>query len=84
MLDIAVFSAKSYDEESLLKANIKYHYGLHFHDFQLTKKTAKVAHNCQVVCAFVNDDLDSDVLHALHQEGVKMIAMRCAGANIPV
>ncbi|WP_339388859.1 2-hydroxyacid dehydrogenase [Vibrio caribbeanicus] len=79
MLDIAIFSAKSYDEESLLKANKKYNYNLYFHDFQLTKKTAKVAHNCQVVCAFVNDELDAEVLQVLHQEGVRMIAMRCAG-----
>ena len=79
MLDIAIFSAKSYDEESLLEANKKYNYNLNFHDFQLTKKTAKVAHNCQVVCAFVNDELDAEVLQVLHQEGVRMIAMRCAG-----
>ena len=38
-----------------------------------------MAHDCQVVCAFVNDDLSAPVLEALAEHGVKLIAMRCAG-----
>ncbi|MCC2521177.1 2-hydroxyacid dehydrogenase [Vibrio coralliilyticus] len=79
MLDVAVFSAKSYDEASFAKVNKEYGFELHFHEFQLTKKTAKMAHDCQVVCAFVNDDLSAPVLEALAEQGVRLIAMRCAG-----
>ncbi|USD34303.1 MULTISPECIES: 2-hydroxyacid dehydrogenase [Vibrio] len=79
MLDVAVFSAKSYDEASFTKVNKQYGFALHFHEFQLTKKTAKMAHGCAVVCAFVNDDLSTPVLEALAEQGVKLIAMRCAG-----
>ncbi|NOI80314.1 2-hydroxyacid dehydrogenase [Vibrio tubiashii] len=79
MIDVAVFSSKSYDEVSFSKVNQAYGFNLHFHDFPLTRKTAKMAHDCQVVCAFVNDDLSATVLEALSQQGVKMVAMRCAG-----
>ncbi len=79
MIDVAVFSSKSYDEVSFSKANAQYGLNLHFHEFRLTTKTAKMAHGCQVVCAFVNDDLSAPVLEALSQQGVQMIAMRCAG-----
>ncbi|RSD29911.1 2-hydroxyacid dehydrogenase [Vibrio pectenicida] len=79
MLDVAVFSAKSYDEVSFRKVNKQFGFELHFHDFQLTKKTAKMAHGCKVVCAFVNDDLSALVLKELALQGVKLIAMRCAG-----
>ncbi|MCV5753971.1 2-hydroxyacid dehydrogenase, partial [Escherichia coli] len=51
----------------------------HYHDFRLTEKTAKMAHGCDVVCAFVNDDLSAPVLKQLSLGGTKLIAMRCAG-----
>lgn len=79
MLDVALFSAKSYDEVSFSKVNQNYGFNLHFHEFPLTSKTAKMAHGCQVVCAFVNDDLSAKVLGKLAEQGVKMVAMRCAG-----
>ncbi|KLN63552.1 2-hydroxyacid dehydrogenase [Vibrio sp. VPAP30] len=79
MIDVAVFSSKSYDEDSFSKVNQQYGFNLHFHEFQLTTKTAKMAQGCQVICAFVNDDLSEKVLDALYQQGVKMVAMRCAG-----
>lgn len=79
MIDVAVFSSKSYDQTSFLKANEAVGLNLHFHEFSLTGKTAKMAHGCQAVCAFVNDDLNADVLQQLAEQGVKLVAMRCAG-----
>ncbi len=79
MLDVALFSAKSYDEVSFRKANKQFGFNLHFHDFALTPKTAKMAQGSQVVCPFVNDDLSAEVLKSLAEHGVKMVAMRCAG-----
>lgn len=38
-----------------------------------------MAHGCDVVCAFVNDDLSAPVLKQLSLGGTKLIAMRCAG-----
>jgi D-lactate dehydrogenase len=79
MLNIAFFSAKSYDEASFSKAKQQQTFNFHFHDFRLTSKTAKMAHECDVVCAFVNDDLSEKVLEQLAAGGTKLIAMRCAG-----
>ncbi|MGP8308674.1 2-hydroxyacid dehydrogenase [Vibrio sp. YIC-376] len=79
MIDIAFFSAKSYDEASFNKIKNNRDFKFHYHDFRLTAKTAKMAHDCEVVCAFVNDDLSEPVLRELALGGTKLIAMRCAG-----
>ena len=79
MLNIAFFSSKSYDEKSFNLAKGELNAEFHFHDFRLTTTTARMAHDNEVVCAFVNDDLSGDVLEILAQGGTKLIAMRCAG-----
>ncbi|MEZ9575875.1 MULTISPECIES: 2-hydroxyacid dehydrogenase [unclassified Vibrio] len=79
MLNIAFFSSKSYDEKSFELAKGELNAEFHFHDFRLTTTTAKMAHDNEVVCAFVNDDLSRDALEILAQGGTKLIAMRCAG-----
>ncbi|GEM81435.1 2-hydroxyacid dehydrogenase [Vibrio superstes] len=81
MINIAFFSTKSYDEQAFMVAKADRAFQYHFFDFQLTEKTAKLAKGCEVVCAFVNDDLTKPVLEQLAMRGVKMIAMRCAGFN---
>ena len=35
----------------------------------------------QAVCVFVNDRLDAPCLEQLHQAGVRLVALRCAGFN---
>ncbi|BDU40212.1 2-hydroxyacid dehydrogenase [Vibrio nigripulchritudo] len=79
MLKIAFFSSKSYDERSFSQENERYSYQFEFHDFRLTEQTARLASGCDVVCAFVNDDLSAPVLQQLADTGVKVVAMRCAG-----
>ncbi len=79
MINIAFFSSKSYDEKSFNLAKGELNAEFHFHDFRLTSTTAKMAHDNEVVCAFVNDDLSRDVLKVLAQGGTRLIAMRCAG-----
>ncbi|ENM5927709.1 2-hydroxyacid dehydrogenase [Vibrio mimicus] len=79
MLNIVFFSAKSYDIASFNKIVDNSQFTLHFHDFRLTEKTAQMAKGCEAVCAFVNDDLNANVLEQLYQGGTRLIAMRCAG-----
>lgn len=81
MTHIAFFSTKAYDEASFEKAKALNEVTYHFYDFRLTKKTAKLAKGCEVVCAFVNDDLSREVLEQLAVRGIKMIVLRCAGFN---
>ncbi len=79
MKHIAFFSSKSYDEKSFELLNDKDEFVFHFYDFRLTTKTAALAKGCEVVVVFVNDDLSRPVLERLSQEGVRLVALRCAG-----
>ncbi|KXF80957.1 2-hydroxyacid dehydrogenase [Enterovibrio coralii] len=76
---VAVFSAKSYDEISFNAMNPKFNHDISYFDFRLTEQTAALLQGFDAVCAFVNDDLDANVLKELSSHGVKVIAMRCAG-----
>ena len=80
MKTVAFFDTKSYDRESFKKfsnENIK----IRFFDNKLNIDTVSMAANCDAVCAFVNDDINKEVIERLSEYGVKLIAMRCAGYN---
>lgn len=82
---IAVFSVKSYDREFLTQANERLPETSR-HEFvwleaRLTEETVALASGCNAVCAFVNDNLQTSVLHKLKKLGVELIALRCAGFN---
>ncbi|MEM7709331.1 MAG: 2-hydroxyacid dehydrogenase [Pseudomonadota bacterium] len=80
---IAVFGTKPYDSEMLSAANDARggRHDLTFLEPHLTVGTAVLAQGAEAVCAFVNDDLDSDALDTLASQGVRLILMRCAGFN---
>ena len=80
-MKLAVYSTKQYDKKYLQQVNESYQYDLEYFDFLLTEKTAKTAHGCDGVCIFVNDDGSRPVLEELKKQGVKFIALRCAGFN---
>ena len=80
MKTVAFFDTKSYDRESFKKfadENIK----LRLFENKLNIDTVSMAENCDAVCAFVNDDINKEVIEKLHSYGVGIIAMRCAGYN---
>lgn len=82
---VAVFSSKSYDEQFLTLANKtlvnKNRHDLHFFEARLTATTASLASGHNAVCAFVNDDLNKEVLAQLKENGTELIALRSAGFN---
>ncbi|KAK4129089.1 hypothetical protein N657DRAFT_639646 [Parathielavia appendiculata] len=88
-MNIAVFSAKPYDQEYLSRANAALSFSssssqphkLTFHEFSLSAETVQLARGADAVCVFVNDILPSAVLHALHDVGVRAVLLRCAGYN---
>ncbi|WP_130098591.1 2-hydroxyacid dehydrogenase [Siccibacter turicensis] len=80
-MKLAIYSTKQYDKKYLEHVNQQYGFELDFYDFLLTEKTAKNAHGCEGVCIFVNDDGNRPVLEELKKNGVKFIALRCAGFN---
>lgn len=80
-MNITVFSAKSYDRKYLNTANAPTGHQITFSETRLMADTVALAKGCEVVCAFVNDRLDAEVIDLLADEGTRLIAMRCAGYN---
>lgn len=78
---VAVFSTKTYDQQSLQAANAAYRHELVFLEPRLTEATTPLAAGCAAVCAFVNDRLDEPALRALSEVGVRLVALRSAGYN---
>lgn len=78
---IAFFDAKDYDRNSFIKSNEDEEFEINYFETRLTKDTCKLAQGCDVVCVFVNDDIDRTVIDALVEMNVKLIALRCAGYN---
>ncbi|WP_374658263.1 2-hydroxyacid dehydrogenase [Inhella sp.] len=75
---VALFSAKRYDRLSFAAAGA---HGFSFIESRLDLDTVGAAAGHVAVCAFVNDRLDEPVLERLHQLGVRLVLLRCAGFN---
>ncbi|HPB68334.1 MAG TPA: 2-hydroxyacid dehydrogenase [Candidatus Omnitrophota bacterium] len=78
---VLFFDTKPYDKEFFTRANEGYNFDIHYLKTHLTRETAEFAAGYPTVCAFVNDELDAATLDILHQQGVRLIALRCAGYN---
>lgn len=78
---IAVFSTKPYDRRFFETANAEFGHELHFFEPRLTHETLPLATGFPGVCVFVNDVLDATVLQQLANEGLQLVALRCAGFN---
>lgn len=81
-MNIAVFSTKSYDKEYFEKYNIdNLHTFTYFEDYLNNKTTNLTLGGFDAVCVFVNDKLDNEAITKLAANGIKLIALRCAGFN---
>ncbi|MFI8608569.1 2-hydroxyacid dehydrogenase [Pseudomonas sp. AOB-7] len=78
---ICLFSSKTYDRDSFLAAARPDGWQLQFHEARLTAASAALASGCEVVCAFINDELSAPVLQRLAAAGTRLIALRSAGYN---
>ena len=79
-MKIAFFDTKPYDKQSFeqyANEDLKFK----FFETKLNIDTADLARGCDVVCIFVNDTADADVIDKLYEFGVKVLALRCAGYN---
>lgn len=80
-MKVAVFSTKSHDRRFLEAANIRHGHDMVFFEPHLTSETTALASGFEAVCVFVNDKLTSDVLSSLKEQGIGLVALRCAGFN---
>ncbi len=76
---IAFFDTKPYDRIWFDKLGGDFH--IEYFESRLRPDTAALAKGYDVVCAFVNDEVNAAAIDTLAQGGVKLIAMRCAGYN---
>ena len=81
-MKILFFDTKSYDKESFDKQAANYPgIEIEYLKTDLAPKTAPLAKGYDAVCAFVSSDVGTRTVEALHEAGVKLILMRCAGFN---
>ena len=79
-MKVAVFSTKRYDRD-FLSAETPDDIALTFFEPRLTEATAMLAHGYEAICVFVNDVVNRSVITQLAANGLKLIALRCAGFN---
>ena len=85
-MQIGVFSAKRYDQDSLTAANAEAlaagaRHELTFLEPRLTRETAALGARFSAICVFVNDCVDAEVLTTLAAGATRLICSRCAGFN---
>ena len=80
-MKIAFYDTHSYDKTSFGKVNEAFGYHIDFFEFKLNENTAPTSRGYDVVCVFVNDVVNAEVIAQLKESGVKLIALRCAGFN---
>ena len=81
MIKIAFFDTKEYDKKIFDIYNKNYNFDITYFDSKLNKETAPLAKGYDAVCVFVNDVVDADTIKILKEDGIKLIALRCAGFN---
>lgn len=59
----------------------KYNYDIRYYKGHLNPNNVVLTQDTDVVCIFVNDTADAAVIDAMVDNGVKLLALRCAGFN---
>ena len=80
MIKIAFFDTKEYDKKLFDRHN-DFGYNITYFETKLNHETAPLAFGYDVVCVFVNDEIDRETIEILKKNKVKLIALRCAGFN---
>lgn len=81
MTNIAFFDAHSYDRESFDTWNQDFGFRIHYYREHLSPDTVELTKGKEVVCVFVNDEVSASVIERLVENGVRLVALRCAGFN---
>ena len=80
-MKIAFFDAKDYDIPAFERYGKENGIEFKYYETKLGADTVGLARGFDGVCVFVNDDVSAPVVDGLFEEGVKYIALRCAGYN---
>jgi D-lactate dehydrogenase len=80
-MKVAFFNTKPYDRQSFTTANENHHHEIVFFECHLSHETISLATGFPVVCIFINDYLNAEMLETLAKGGTKLLALRSAGFN---
>ena len=80
-MTVAFFDTKEYDRASFERAGAQNGISFRFYETRLTADTVSLAEGTDAVCAFVNDDVNAEVIDRLVSFGIKVLALRSAGYN---
>jgi len=78
---IIFFDIKDYDREFFEKYGKNYNFEMSFFKSKLSLENVNLTKGYDVVCAFTNDDISKGTIDAMAENGVRLLAMRCAGFN---
>lgn len=81
MQKILFFDSKPYDQQFFNKINEDYKFKIKYFNGHLNEDTVIFSKGYDVICAFVNDNINKNVIDQLVKNNVKLIALRCAGYN---
>ena len=83
MKKIAFFDTKPYDRTYFDKYGKNYE--ITYFEEKLNHHTAKITEGFDGVCAFVNSNINKMAIERMHERGVQILAMRCAGfSNVDI
>ena len=83
MKKVAFFDTKPYDRIYFDKLGKNYE--ITYFEEKLNHHTAKITEGFDAVCAFVNSDINAKAIERMYNNGVKVLAMRCAGySNVDI
>lgn len=78
---VTFFGTQPYEQKSFDDLNRDFGFEFRYFKGHLNRHTAVATHGAQVACIFVNDTADAEVMRELARNGVKLLALRCAGYN---
>lgn len=80
---VLFYGAMDYDREPIERRLPDYpDVEVDFTPYELTPASSQLAQGYQAVCAFVSDNVSAATLEGLHQVGVGLVLMRCAGFDV--
>ena len=80
-VSIAFFGTMPYDKATFREVNEQYGFDIKYYTGNLSLNNVSLTQGVEVVCIFVNDDVDAELIQHLKDNGVRLIALRCAGYN---
>lgn len=81
-MKILFYDTKSYDKDSFQESLKNFPtVEIEYTKSDLDPRTAALAEGFDAVCAFVSSDVGKQTIEILHNRGIRLILMRCAGFN---